>query len=133
MQRDDRVAGVVLAAEQTLQVEPLESGLDLGELCSRFAGRLLAAFLGDLQVDLRVLELGELLAPAFQRRDQRRALAQDRLRLLPVAPEIGRRRRLVQLPQTRLSPGDVKDTSRTRSGGLPGSRRAPSAHSARST
>jgi hypothetical protein len=112
VQCDDGVAGVVLAAEQALEVEPIECGLDLRELLDRLVGRLLAGLLGQLEVDLRVFELGELFAPILQRRGQRRTFAQNRLRLLPVAPEVGRRRRLVQLSQSRLSLGDVKDTSR---------------------
>jgi hypothetical protein len=97
MEREDRVAGVVLAAQQAFEIEPIESGLDLRQLLGRLGGGLLTGLLGQLEVDLRVLELRYLLAPALERSGQRRAFAQDRLGLLPVAPEVRRRCGFVQL------------------------------------
>jgi hypothetical protein len=131
VERDDGIAGIVLAAEQALEVEQIEGGFDLRELLCRLLRRLLARLFRQLEVDLGVLQLGELLTPARERRRQRRAFAENRLCFLAVAPEFGSRRRLVQLSEPRFSLSDVKDTSRTRSGGLPGSWRVPSAHSAR--
>jgi hypothetical protein len=114
VQRDDGVAAVVLAAQQAFEIEPVEGGFDLRQLRSRLAGRLFALFVGELEIDLRVLELRELLAPALERRRQRRAFAQNRLCFLAVAPEVGLGGRLIQLAQPCLSLGDVKDTSRKR-------------------
>jgi hypothetical protein len=133
LESDDRVAGVVLAAEQALEVEVVQRLLDLRQLLLRLERRVGIALSGELEVELRLLELVLLLAPGQQRAVQQRALAQDALRRLAVVPELRCRRLRVELLNPRLALGEVKDTSRTPPSALRGLRCDPSTGSARSS
>jgi hypothetical protein len=112
MKSHDGVALIMLAAEQSLQIETVEDFLDLVEL----AGGLAEGFLVlgcQLEIYTSVLELVDLLSPGRERLAQRRALAQKLLGFLTIVPEVGCRRRVVQLPNANLPVRNVKDTSRT--------------------
>ena len=93
----------------------LERGVDLAELLGRLGRRLGITFAGEFEVDLRVLELGLLFAPAGERRTQA-----SRVRAGSPVPSGHRSRNPAPLPEssssceTLLSRRDVKDTSRTR-------------------
>ena len=126
LQRDDGVAGVVLAAQQALQVHVMERVLDAGEDLLRLARGLAVTLAGKLQIELRLVERFLLLAPGGQRHAQRRTLAQDALGGLAIAPEVGRRGHGIELLNPRLPFGEVKDTSRTPPGAPPVRRTGPS-------
>jgi len=127
LQRYDGVAGVVLAAQQALEVQEVERFLDAAQRLLGFAGGLRVAFGGELEVEAGLFERLLLLAPGGQGGVQQRTLAQQALRSFAVVPEIRRRCLRVELLDTRLPFGEVKDTSRTMSGVPRGSGSAPSA------
>jgi hypothetical protein len=77
--------------------------------------RLVVGLLGQLQKDLGVLEPLEGALELVDPRLVRRLLFQNRLGLLSIAPEIGSLGDVLDLRQTCLLAGDVKDAP----GGLP--------------
>jgi hypothetical protein len=113
LELDDRVAGVVLAAEQTLQIHLVQHLFEAGERLLRLGERIGVAVGGHLEVELCLLETFSLFTPAGERRDQLCPLSRDGLRLLGIAPEVGFRRDGVELLNACLPFGEVKDTSRT--------------------
>jgi len=114
MDLDDRVARVVLAAEEPRQLERGELRLDLRDLLLELAERLGIALLGELEEDLRLVRALALALPARDRVEDGGGLAADGLGLLGVAPEARRRGLLAQLRRTPLETRQVKDASRAR-------------------
>src|SRR2546427_1699697 len=112
MDLDDRVARVVLAAEELLQLERGELGLDLLDRAAQLAQGLGVALLGQLEEDLRLVDALALPPVLGERVQNLRRLAPDGLRLLGVAPEAGGGRLLAQLGRTPLEAGEVKGASR---------------------
>jgi hypothetical protein len=113
VESDDGVTTVVFSAEQTLEIEAMERGLDFVELPAGLGDGFLVRLSGQLEVDARFLELAELLAPSREWLAQRRSFAQQRLRLLAVVPKVRCGRRVVELLDSNLTRGNVKGTSRT--------------------
>jgi len=114
MDLDDRVAGVVLAAEELVQLEGGDVALDLIELLGDLAERIGVALLRELEEDLRLVRALALALPTADRVEDLRRLAPDRLRLLRVVPEAGRGGLLAQLRGALLETGQVKGASRAR-------------------
>src|SRR5216110_1621596 len=127
MDLDDRVARVVLAAEELLQLERGELGLDLLDRVSQLAQGLGVALLGQLEEDLRLVDALALPPVLGERVQNLRRLAPDGLRLLGVAPEAGGGRLLAQLGRAPLEAGEVKGASRARARARRGRARAPGA------
>jgi hypothetical protein len=71
----DGVATVVFSAEETLEVEAMQRLLDFIELAGSLGQRLFVRLRGELEVDPRLVELGELLAPRRDGLAQRRSFA----------------------------------------------------------
>jgi hypothetical protein len=89
MDLDDRVAHVVLAAEELLELQVVERrrhDLDLG---LELRQRLGVALLGQLEEDLRFVDAFALRFPGIDRRGDARVVAGDVLRALGVVPEVG--------------------------------------------
>ncbi len=114
MDLDDRVAGVVLAAEELVQLERRDVALDLVEPLAELVERVGIALLGELEEDLRLVRALALALPAADRAEDLRRLAPDGLRLLGVVPEAGRGRLLAQLGGALLEAREVKGASRAR-------------------
>src|SRR2546421_1130941 len=127
MDLDDRVARVVLAAEELLQLERGELGLDLLDRVAQLAQGLGVALLGQLEEDLRLVDALALPSVLGERVHDLRRLAPDGLRLLGVAPEAGGGRLLAQLGRAPLEAGEVKGASRARARARRGRARAPGA------
>src|SRR5581483_1746650 len=111
MNLDDRVAGVVLAAEELPELELREAGFDLLDLRAELVQRVRIAFLGELEEDLRLVDALALAAPPVDGVPDAGRLAADGLRLLGVLPEVGRRRLRAQVGGATLQRGEVKDAS----------------------
>src|SRR5579862_1334171 len=114
MDLDDPVAGIVLAAEELVQLEGRDVALDLVELLAELVERVGIAFLGELEEDLRLVRPLTLAFPAADRVEDLRRLAPDGLRLLGVVPEAGCGRLLAQLGGALLEARQVKGASRAR-------------------
>jgi hypothetical protein len=111
---DDGVAGVVLAAEELLElqrIEALRDGIDLG---AQLRQRLGVALLCQLEVYLRLVDALALLPPPGDGGLDAGVLAGDRLGALGIVPQVGRRRLLAQLSGAFLEGREVKDASRAR-------------------
>src|SRR5262249_29257610 len=109
---DDRVAGVVLAAEEAGQLEVAQLALDLLHPLRELAEGVGITFLRQLEVHARLVGALAQALPAVERRLESRGLAGDGLRLLGVAPEVGGGGLLVQEGRTALEGGQVKGASR---------------------
>jgi hypothetical protein len=83
---DDRVAGVVLAAEELLQLQVVERRRDDVDLGLELRERLGVALLRELEEDLRLVDALALRLPAVDRRRDARVLACDLLRALRIVP-----------------------------------------------
>src|SRR5262249_16938555 len=81
---DDRVPGVVLAAEQLGELEGGELALDLVDLLAELVECVRIALLRQLEEDLRLVGALALPLPAPDRVEDLRGLAPDGLRLLGV-------------------------------------------------
>jgi hypothetical protein len=103
----------VLAAQDALKLEASQGGFELIELLPRFDRSIGITLRGKLQVELRLFQLFELLAPRRNRLAQLRPLPEQRLGFGRVAPEVGRGCNLIQLANACFPLGDVKETSRT--------------------
>ena len=112
MDLDDGVAGVVLAAEELLELELVEALGDRVHLRSQLLERLGVALLRELEIHLRLVDPFALPPPAGDGRLHASVLARHRLRALGIVPEVGRRRLLAQLGGALLESGEVKDASR---------------------
>src|SRR5262249_33286751 len=112
MDLDDGVAGVVLAAQQLLELQRVEALRDALDLAPELVERVGVTFLRQLEVDLRLVHALALPAPSGDGGLHPRVLPGDGLRALGVVPEVGRRRPLAQLGGTLLEAGEVKDASR---------------------
>jgi hypothetical protein len=113
--RHDRVAGVVLAAEQTLQLRVIEALLGERELLGGLARRVGVVRFGreleqDFGVALGVLDRLQAAELALDRA----LVAQDLLRALAVVPEIGVGGVRVEPAQPRAQRGFVKAAPGTR-------------------
>src|SRR5262249_56137503 len=108
----DGVAGVVLAAEQLLELQRIEAFRDALDLAPELVERVGVTFLRQLEVDLRLVHALALPAPSGDGGLHPRVLPGDGLRALGVVPEAGRRRPLAQLGGTLLEAAQVKDASR---------------------
>src|SRR5207253_1286062 len=87
---DDRVAGVVLAAEEPAQLELREPVLHLLDLRDQLAERVRRALLRELEEDLGLVDPFALPPPAIDGVSHVSRLAADGLRLLGVLPEVVR-------------------------------------------
>src|SRR5581483_2070361 len=109
---DDRAAGVVLAAEELLELELVGVVLHLSEPRLELGERVPVALLRQLEEHLRLVgALAELL-PAGDLPEDGRRLAPDRLRPRRVVPEPRRGGLLAQLGRAPLERRQVKDASR---------------------
>jgi hypothetical protein len=109
MDLQDRVPGIVLAAEHLAHLEVADAVVDGVGLGDRLHERVRIAFGRELEEDARVVELAALLLPAVERRGQLRALTLDLLGALVVVPEVGASDLLVERGEARLGAGNVKD------------------------
>jgi hypothetical protein len=117
----------VLAAEHLPHLEAgdaLVEGVGLGNALGQRVG---VAFDGELEEDVRVVELGALALPTLERRRQVRALALDLLRALVVVPEVRLADDLVERRQARFGPRDVKDAPEASRDAVRATPTAPSA------
>src|SRR5262249_58216049 len=105
-------AGVVLAAEELLELELVEALGDSVHPRSQLVERLGVALLCQLEIHLRLVHSFALPPPARDGRLHAGVLARHRLRALGIVPEVGRRRLLAQLRGALLETGEVKDASR---------------------
>src|SRR5262249_28382998 len=106
------VAGVVLAAEELLELELVEALGDGVHLRSQLVERLGVALLCQLEVDLRLVHSLALPPPARDGRLHASILACHRLRAFGIVPEVGYRGLLAQLRRALSQCGEVKDASR---------------------
>src|SRR5262249_47893066 len=106
---DDRIPGLVLAAEELGQLEGGELALDLVDLLAELVERVGVALLRQLEEDLRLVRALALALPAPDRVEDLRGLAPDGLRLLGVVPEAGGGRLLAQLGGAPLEAGQGTD------------------------
>ena len=112
MDRDDGVAGVVLAAEHLLHLHLGEKLLDLGSLALCLGVRVGFALGGHFEEHLAVAETAGEALPRVERGLQLGALLQELLRGLRVAPKVRRAALLGELGGAALELSDVKDASR---------------------
>jgi hypothetical protein len=112
MDLEDRIAGVVLAAEELGQLERVDVRLDLRELRLELPEGLRIALLRELEKDLRFVSALPLLLPAFDGGPDCRRLTPDGLGLVGVPPEVRGGRLLAQLDGTTLERRQVKGASR---------------------
>jgi hypothetical protein len=114
MDLDDRVARVVLAAEELRQLERADVALDLVHLRAELGEPVRIALDGQLEEDLRLLEVLAELLPAPDRPGDRGRLAADRLGARGVVPEAGGGGLLGQGRGAAFEGGEVKGASRAR-------------------
>jgi hypothetical protein len=111
---DDGVTGIVLAAEELLQLERIEALRDGVDRGTQLPQRLGVALLRQLEIHLRLVDAFALLAPAGDRGLDAGVLARHGLGALGIVPQVGRRRLLAQLRRAFLEGREVKDASRAR-------------------
>ena len=109
MDGQDRVAGIVLAAQHLPHLEVGDALVDLIGFGHAFRERVGVTLDGELVKDVGVVELDPLALPAVERRRQLRALALDLLSALVIVPKIGLPDLSVEIQQPRFGAGDVKD------------------------
>jgi hypothetical protein len=117
--RDYRVAAVVLAAEQARLLELGEPGLDRGALLVELSGDRLVLrrhLLERLEIVHVALERAERLEPP----GHRGVLGRHRRRVLLVVPEAGRLHLLLQVAYSAFETSRVKDSPRAASAGRGG-------------
>jgi hypothetical protein len=132
MDLDDRVAGVVLAAEELRQLQGSELVLDLLDLPRELAERLRISLLRELEKDLRLVDPLALALPARNRVQDGGGVSPDGLRLLGIVPEAGRGGLLAQLGRAALEAREVKGASRAPARARRGIARGRAARRARS-
>jgi hypothetical protein len=112
MNLDDGIAGIVLAAEHLLQLEPIDAGHHRFHLLAELLEGFAVTLLGQLEEELRLVDPFTLLTPAVNDALDACALAGDPLRTLGVVPEIRSGSLPAQLGRLRLETRQVKGASR---------------------
>jgi hypothetical protein len=109
--RDDRVAGIVLAAEHLLDLQVRQQALRLRGTSFCLAKGLVVAVGGHLDEDLAVVDRGGETPPLIERALDGGALPQELLRVLGIPPEILSGRLVAEVRRALLEASDVKDAS----------------------
>ena len=122
---DDRAAAIELARQHAPELEVVERASRSRATCALgfLRRRLVARLLGELEQDLGIRQRADLRVPGADDLLELLLVAQQRLRLLLVVPEVRARRDRVELLDLQALVVDVKVTS----GARPPCRRAPSA------